>query len=294
MSLYTVLQQKEHFIFIMEVAIYLKVYMKVLFKIADVPLMIATAVLSVFLGPARGEALESASSPILQLGHVQADGAAGAAVADRAYRFGWDTSFRVGLGLGMEIAAPGALIVRLAGAQTDGAFYIGFGVTDIYINSSRDVLFQPSVMLAGYARFGPQAAFRGALDISGAEKGFNRGEHPFWLRGSLAFVFDMGRAATIGFGLSYQRTIVDGDSPQGLERTGWAGESRVSVGSVRTQPTTDLPFLSVHLQPKLDFIIIVRVDINVGDETTDARFLWGFSWKIFSPRSKSATAPTAR
>jgi hypothetical protein len=285
---HAVRQQKEHFIFIMEVAIYLKVCMKALLKIKGALPIIATAILSAFFCPVRSSALESGSSPVLPFGHIQADGAAGATVADRTYRFGWDTDFRFGLGLGMEIAAPAALLIRLAGVQDSGLLYVGVGVADLYINSSRDVLFQPSLMLAGYARFGPQAAFRGAFDISGAEKGIQRGEHPFWLRGSLALIFDMGQAATVAFGLSYQRTVVDGAAPKGLEQTGWAGDSRVSVGSVRTQPTADLPFFSVHIQPELDFIIIARVDINVDDRTTDGRCLWGFSWKIFSPRPKPA------
>ena len=228
---------------------------------------------------ARGE---SASAPgVLPRGRLQADGVAGAAVLDGEPRLGWSTSLRIGLGAGVEIAAPAALAVHLVGTEDVGSLYFGLGIFDIYINDVGDLLFQPSVMAAGVGHFGPMAAFRGAVDFSGAEKGIHRGDHPFWLRGSIGLLLDMGHVATLGFGLSYQRVVLDGDVPDEVRQTGWAGDSRIVFGSVRTQPFADLPMLSIHLQEGIDFVFIGRFDVNLDEGSTDIRCLVGFSLQAF-------------
>ena len=228
---------------------------------------------------ARGES--ASSGDVLPRGRLQADGLSGVVVLEGAPRIGWNTSLRIGVGAGVEIFAPASVAVRLIGTEAAGSLYMGIGVFDLYINDSGDLLFQPALMLAGVGHFGPMASFRGAVDFSGAEKGIRRGDHPFWIRGSLSLLLDMGRVATLGFGLSYQRIVVEGDSPSELLRTGWAGDSRIIFGSVRAQPFSDVPMLSVHLQDGLDFILVGRFDINLDNKSTDVWFLLGFSIQAF-------------
>lgn len=243
------------------------------------PLVVAMSAFVFF--PVQSPAIESASTPVLARGRLQADGAAGAVVTDGEYQFGWDTSLRVGIAPILEAAAPAALAVRLFGSDTEGIVYLGLGIIDLFVEQGT-LLYEPSIMVGGFARFGPEASIRAAMDFSGAENGIERKEHPYWLRGSVGLVFDMGKVATLAFGLSYQRIVIDGEHPAQLARTGWAGDSRVSFGSVKTQPISDLPLFSVHLQEGLDFMLITRVDVNAAARTTDIRCLLGFSITVLS------------
>ncbi len=248
-----------------------------------VAVLLFTLLFAWLFNSVQTEAMESASSPILERGRLVLDGSAGSVSINREYQFAWETSLRIGVGAGIEIISPAALAVRLVGNNTFGSLYLAAGVVDFHV-ASGEFLFEPMLMLAGVARFGPQASVRAAVDFSGAENGVERKEHPYWLRGSIGLVLDMGRAATLAFGISYQRLIIDGAYPSGAGPTGWAGDSRISMGSVRTQPTSDLPLLSVHLQEGFDFIVLTRVDVHEDVETTDVRCLAGFSILFQSER----------
>jgi hypothetical protein len=270
-------QQKDRFIFIMEIAIYLKVCMIVGNKRSTASILVPLLVgFWVFVQCAQVCAVESKTASIVEKGRLEATGVGGAAVIDREYHFYMDGALRVGVGAGFEIASPFALTVRLIGSRLGGVT-LGLGIVDWYVSSEGGLLFEPSVMIAGYAHLGPEASFRAAVDVVGAEEGIQRGDHAFWLRGSAGAIFDLGNIATLAFGLSYQRILVDGAHPDELGKIGWASDSRISLGSVRTQSAYDLPLLSIHLQKALDLIIITRVDINADEGTSDVRCLAGFS-----------------
>jgi hypothetical protein len=270
-------QQKDRFIFIMEIVIYLKVCMKAVNKRSTASMFIALLVeLSALWTCVTVCALDSQTSPIVEKKQLEAMGAAGLAVIDREYHFFADGSLRVGVASGIEIGSPAALAVRLSGSQAGGVM-LGVGIVDLYVSSDGRLLFEPMLMIGGHARFGPEASLRAAVDIVGAEEGIQRGDHAFWLRGSLGLIVDFGRVATLAFGVAYQRVLVDGTHPDELSKIGWASDSRVSLGSVRTQPFSDLPLFSIHMQESLDFIVITRFDVNTADRTSDIRCLIGFS-----------------
>ncbi len=226
-------------------------------------------------------AVESQSPSVLEKGRLEARGVAGSTVINREHHFYVDGSLRVGVGAGIEIASPSAIAIRFIGSET-GGITVGLGVVDWYVSAGGRLLFEPMLMLAGMGCFGPEASFRAAVDVVGAEEGLQRGDHAFWLRGSFGVIFDLGRVASLAFGLAYQRILVDGAHPGALSKVGWAGDSRVSLGSVRTEPSGDLPLLSIHLQNALDFIVVTRFDINVAEKTSDIRFLAGFSLMLVS------------
>jgi len=105
-------------------------------------------------------------------------------------------------------------------------------------------------------------------------------DHPWWLRGNLALLIGMGPYLTVAGGFAYQRHMFGGAAPDGSRRTGWVGDARVSIGSVRSQPFEDLPTIAVHAAGWLDIIALARVDIDTDSNTTDARFLAGFKLKL--------------
>ncbi len=227
---------------------------------------------------------ENRTQAVLPVGTLEITGTAGAAALQHDYHFVKKLSIRLGVVRSLELAGPAALSIKLADLKAGGMLYFALGVIDLHFNSDGKLLYEPALFFAGEARFGRQAAFRGAVDIVGAEKGVQRGKHSLWLRGSAALLLDLGRAATLAFGISYQRILKDGTHHPEIPETGWAGDSRVSIGSVRTQPFRDLPLLSIHMQPGFDFILITRFDLNADSNTSDVRCLLGFSILLVSDK----------
>ncbi|MCP4605018.1 MAG: hypothetical protein GY847_31600 [Proteobacteria bacterium] len=224
-------------------------------------------------------AVSSTSPPILEPGHLRAIAAAGPAIMDRDVNVGLELSFEAGLASRLELAAPFALGLNLIDVWPGSAIYVGVGVVDLWVTREGRVLFSPSVALAGHARIGPETALRAAVDFTGVEEGFAKGDHPFWIRGSLAVIIDMGPWATLGMGFAYQRLAIGDEPPKGTEKTGWVSDSRFSFGAVRAQPFYDLPTLSIHLTDYLDIVLIARVDIDANTRTTDSRWLFGLELK---------------
>lgn len=235
-------------------------------------------VLSAAPGFARAES--STDLPLLDPGDIKAVVAAGPLLMARELTWDLEASFRVGIAPGLELAAPLALAVRLVEISPGSAVYLGAGVVDLSFTEQGRVLYSPSAMLACQARLGAETAFRAGFDITGAEQGFEGPEHPFWMRGSLAVLIDFGPWATLGFGFAYQRRALgDGDMPEGARRTGWVSDSRISIGAVRSQPFHDLPTLSIHLASFLDIVFLMRFDVDMETESTDARYLFGVELK---------------
>jgi hypothetical protein len=85
----------------------------------------------------------------------------------------------------------------------------------------------------------------------------------------------VGPWATVSLGIAFQRKALKSDAPQGAERAGWVGDSRFSIGAVRSQPFSEVPTLTVHLTDQIDIIALFRLDVNTGIDTSDSRFLFG-------------------
>lgn len=219
----------------------------------------------------------AAEIPLLDAGGVRGSAAAGLAVLDRDLSLDLDFSFEVGIATGVEIAWPLALGVRILDGGPGSALYLGVGIVDLAIVPGTHVIYAPAAVLAGQARMGAEATFRGAFDVSGAEEDLAEGDQGVWVRGSLGLVVDVGPWLSAGLGFSYQREVVSALPPEGVHEAGWVSGSRVSIGAVRSQPFADLPTLSVHLDAHVDFVLLVRVDIDTIVETTDSRYLLGLS-----------------
>jgi hypothetical protein len=227
------------------------------------------------LSSVRGSALESRDPALLGLGGVRGVAAGGVSFIDRHSNFNEEISLRVGLGTRLEIAAPLALCVLVLDAGDKGGVTFGIGVPDLFVNSEGRLLYSPTAVVGGKVRIGREASLWAAFDFTGAEQGIQRKDHALWMRGSLSLAIDFGRFATIAFGASYQRMVVDGLHPEGLEKAGWAADARISFGGVRAQPFTELPVLSIHLQRYLDLITMVRVDIDLHTATSNTLWLTG-------------------
>ena len=124
-------------------------------------------------------------------------------------------------------------------------------------------------------RIAASGSLRAALDFTGVEDGFGADDHPWWLRGSLALLIDMGPYLTIAAGFAYQRHMFGGDAPAGSAEPGWVGNARFSIGAVRSQPFEDLPTIAVHATKWLAVVGFVRVDMDTDAKTVDARYLLG-------------------
>jgi hypothetical protein len=242
-----------------------------------VPAAICVALIA---GPVFARAESSTDPPLLEPGDLKAVAAGGPITIARDLTWDIEASFRVGLASGVELAAPLALAVRLIDISPGSAIFLGAGIVDLSFTEEGRVLWAPSAMLAGQARLGPESAFRAAFDITGAEEGFDGPDHPFWMRGSLAFLIDFGPYVTLAAGFAYQRRALGhGPPPDGVRRTGWVSDSRISLGAVRSQPFHDLPTLSIHMAGFFDIVFLMRFDIDMETETTDARYLVGLELK---------------
>lgn len=239
----------------------------------------ATIFWVVSLAPLNSWAVDSHDPVAFERGMIQGTGAGGVARLGDQSVFVYCASARFGLGAGFEVSTPLAMSARVIDGGDRGGLVLGVGVPDAALGGGGRLLYAPMAALLGKVRIGPESALYAALDLAGAEIGIRRGRHPLWLRGSLALVIDFGRAATVGFGLAHQRLVADGEHPQGLDRVGWAGDSRVSFGAVRALPFSDVPTLSVHLQRYLDLIVMVRFDVDLDERSSTARTLIGFELK---------------
>lgn len=220
-------------------------------------------------------ATSSSDPPILNPGAIRAIAAGGPVSIDQDWTWGLEASFRVGVATGVELAAPLALGVRLIEAGPGSAIYAGVGIVDLWVTDDAHVLFSPAAVLAGKARMGPQSSLRAAVDITGVEQNLGKGDHPAWIRGCLAVVIDFGSWVTAAAGFAFQRSLIEGELISGAARTGWVGDSRFSVGSVKAQPFSELPTISVHVAPFLDIVLLWRLDINTDINTTDFKYLVG-------------------
>ena len=225
-------------------------------------------------------AAETHEPAVLSSGEIRCNAAGGVTILDRVAEFGHELSFGVGLTQRVAYAAPLALGIRLIDARDRVTVYVGGGIVDWFITRDAVFLYSPSATLASQVRIGPSYVFRAALDITGAEEGLQRGGHGAWFRGAAAVLLDLGEFASLTIGIGYQRRIV-GKTPvaESIDRLGWIGDARVSIGSVHSQPFTELPTISIHMQPYMDLIAITRFDFNTSDNTTDSRFLVGIQLK---------------
>jgi hypothetical protein len=267
--------RKQLFIFSMKIAIYL--ISRIMMEKITIALFFSA--LSVLALPFPGHALSTKSPALLARGETDFSAAAGAVALPDETVLGFDLSLRIGLLPYLELAAPLGLSLRLLNAPGAGALYLSAGIADLYIVGTRALLYRPTAMLAAVFYMGSEATIRGAVDISGAEHGLTGKEHPAWLRGSVALIVEFGKIATLAAGIAYQRIVVEAEHPPKLDRTGWAYDARISFGSVQTQPFSELPMLSIHLQPDLDFITITRIDINTDTGNRTFRLLMGFEYR---------------
>lgn len=245
-------------------------------------MMIKNTIASVFVAialsfiPFRTLASSASSPALLDSGEAELTAAAGAIILPSDQVVGMELSLRIGLLPTIEFAAPFGFSFRLIHEPNRGTLYFALGIADLYFPGFDDLVYRPTVMLASNLYFGRESTIRAAVDLSGAEHGIARNSHPAWIRGSVALMVDMGRVATLCAGIAYQRIVKDGEHPPKLERTGWAYDARISFGSVQTQPFSELPLLSIHLQPNLDFITISKIDINTDTGNRYFRILMGF------------------
>ncbi|MDD5308992.1 MAG: hypothetical protein PHU25_16890, partial [Deltaproteobacteria bacterium] len=201
--------------------------------------------------------------------------AGGAITLDREWSWDAELSAEVAVARGVELAFPLALGVQVLGAGTANGIELGVGVVDMALDEGGAFLFCPAAILAARARLGADAALLAALDFTGAESDFGRGEHPGWIRGAASLSIDMGPWLTVAAGVAFQRRVMGDGAPDGLRRAGWAGDARYSVGSVRSSPFSELPFFAIHALPWLDVAGFVRFDMDTDTHTTDSRFMLG-------------------
>jgi hypothetical protein len=236
-----------------------------------VPTLIAAA-----LGLAAPAAFaEAGTGVVLEPWHARLGVAAGAVDRDHAWGFDLDAWLRLGLPMGLELAAPLALAVALLDDEDGSGLALAAGILDLWIDADRRLLLQPGVALAGRARVGREASLLLQLDFTGAERADFSGEHPGWLRGGVGLAIDLGPWLTVAAGGAYQRRVLGGDAGGELGDAGFAGDARLSLGAVRCQPFQHLPTLSIHAAPWIDVIVLVRADIDTDRGSTDARFLAG-------------------
>jgi hypothetical protein len=223
---------------------------------------------------------EAEQPAVLPAGDVRVQAAAGALTIDREWTWGMSLSLGAGITDRIEIALPLAISLLLIGDDEGSGLLLAAGITDMWITEDRAVLVTPALIFAGRARVASEASFRGAIDFTGVEEWTFAGDHPAWLRGSVALVIDMGPWLSVAGGLSHQRQVIGEEPPPGTRRTGWVGDARFSAGAVAAEPFRELPTLAVHVISWLDVIALVRVDIDADRRTTDLRLLAGLELKI--------------
>lgn len=218
---------------------------------------------------------EAEAPPVLPGGDFRVVAAGGAVTVERAWTYGAELSARAGLSHGVELAGPLALGVALLDTGRGSGLVLGAGVVDLWVAEGGAVLWSPAAALSGQVRTATSASLHASLDLTGVEKGGGGGEHPAWIRGAAALLIDLGPWVTIAAGVSYQRRLMGEEAIPEARSLGWAGDARVSLGAVRTQPFEELPTLAIHCAKVIDVIAILRVDVDMDRRTTDARYLLG-------------------
>jgi hypothetical protein len=227
---------------------------------------------------------EAGAPPVLPGGSFRVVAAGGGVSVERTWTYGAEASARAGLSHGLELAGPLALGIALFDAGDGSGLVLGAGVVDLWITESGAVLWSPAAALSGQIRTAASASLRASLDLTGVEEAGGGGEHPAWIRGAAALLVDVGPWVTIAAGVSYQRRLMGEEVVPGARALGWAGDARVSLGAVRTQPFEELPTLAIHCAKLLDVIAILRVDVDMDRRTTDARALLGLRLDLSTRR----------
>jgi len=239
--------------------------------------------------PQRAAAQEAGVSPTLPAGAFRIAAAGGAAMTDRAWTYAAEISARAGLSHGIEIAGPLALGVSLYDSGLGSGVVLGAGVVDLWVTERGKILWSPAAMLSGQIRTATSASLRASVDLTGVEQGGGGGEHPAWIRGAVALLIDVGPYVTIAAGVSYQRRLFGEETISAAARElGWAGDARVSLGAVRTQPFDELPTLAVHCGKVVDIVAILRADVDMDSRTTDARYLLGLRLDLSTRREEAS------
>ncbi len=223
-------------------------------------------------------ATKSTDPPVSTPGSVRAVVAAGPILMERDLTWDLEYSFKAGIVPALELAAPLALGIRVIDAGPGSGVCLGIGVVDLLVTPKKRVLYSPAIVLFGQARIGSGSALRAAVDLKGLEDGFKSEDHPGWLRGSFGLVIDFGPWVTLGAGFSFQRLIFGHQAPEGSPRTGWVGNSRFSVGAVRTQPFSPLPTLSIHITRFLSIVALLRFSYDTDTNTAENRWLLGLEF----------------
>jgi hypothetical protein len=252
-------------------------------------LIASVAALCALAGSPRGAGAGEAGAPAtLPAGAFRVAAAGGAAMTDRAWTYAVELSARAGVSHGMELAGPLALGVSLYDSGDGSGVTLGAGVVDLWITENGSVLWSPAAALSGRIRTATSASLRVSVDLTGVEQGGAGGEHPAWIRGAAALLIDVGPYVTIAAGVSYQRRLFGEETIAAARALGWAGDARVSLGAVRTQPFDELPTLAIHCGRVVDVIAILRADVDMDSRTTDARALLGLRLDL-STRSGGAS-----
>ncbi len=228
-----------------------------------------------------GKAVSDAQDgAVLAPGNFRVVAAGGAVSMDEEWTWTIEASFRAGLPFGLEIAAPLALAIEIVGTPSGSGLVLAGGVTDMWVTEDGRFLWTPAAILYAQVRIAHSASLRAAFDLTGVEEDFDGGDHPAWIRGSVALLIDMGPYLTVAAGFSYQRKLIGEGAPDGARRPGWVGDARFSIGAVRSSPFEDLPTFAIHTAPWLDIIGMVRADVDSDTETSDIRLLLGLRMNI--------------
>ena len=253
-------------------------------------LIASVAALCALAGAPRHAAAQEARKPAtLPAGAFRVTAAGGAAMTDRAWTYAAEISARAGVSHGIEIAGPLALGVSLYDSGNGSGVVLGAGVVDLWVTEQGKVLWSPAAALSGQIRLATSASLRASVDLTGVEQGGAGGEHPAWLRGAVALLIDVGPYVTVAAGVSYQRRLFGEETISAAVRElGWAGDARVSLGAVRTQPFDELPTLAIHCGEVVDIVAILRADVDVDSRTTDARYLLGLRLDLSTRREEAS------
>jgi len=236
--------------------------------------------------PLSAAGQEAGAPPTLPAGAFRIVAAGGAAAVDRAWTHAVELSVRAGLSHGVELAGPLALGLALLDTGRGSGLVLGAGVVDLWVTEGGAVLWSPAAALSGRIRTATSASLHASLDLTGVERGGGSGEHPAWLRGAAALLIDVGPWVTVAAGVSYQRRLLGEEPVEGARALGWAGDARVSLGAVRTEPFDELPTLAIHCAGVVDVVAILRVDVDMDRGTTDARYLLGLRLDLSTRREE--------
>ncbi len=239
-------------------------------------IVLVVSLFALFLAPLTAVADESSEPRWLVPGEFRALAAGGVAIVDRDVNLGMEGSLEVGLLPALTLAGPAALTLRVIETKPGSGLYLSGGITDLSITTDYHVLCTPSLILGSQAILGPESTLRASMDLTTVLRDVEFQSPGAWIRGSVAILIDFGPWATVAAGVSYQRVVAGGgqDRPD-IVTAGYVSDSRITLGSVRSQPFYDLPTLSVHISESIDVIAIARFDIDIQRDVNDNRFLVG-------------------